>query len=152
MKHDYAVTWAGTPRVLRRCAGTLMLSAALAVQAGVAGAEPRDIPSQRGRAGAVVADRHGPCSAPSRWRLIIRKVDPRTFGITYKVRGGAPDQQWIIFMEDNGVNFYNGERISGEDGFFRVRTSTKNRGGTDKFLVGANNSITGEICRSRASV
>lgn len=152
MKHDYAVNRPVIPRAFRHGAAALLLGAMLAASSGVAAAEPGHIPDKQAPNGTVLADKRGNCSAPSRWRLIIRKADSATFGITFKVRGGAPDQLWTIYMTDKGDNFYNGSRISGQNGFFRVRTSAKNLGGTDKFVVGANNSVTGEICRSRASV
>lgn len=153
MTHDTSVHKAGPSGAQRFVAGAL--SVFLMFSGTVAGTSASANPEfvvARARAGQVVFSRSNPCSGPSRARLVVRRRDASTWGITYKVRGGEASLKWSIFMENHGNGFYAGSRISGDDGYFRVRTSTRNLKGTDRLLVGSNNSVTGEICRSVANV
>jgi hypothetical protein len=95
--------------------------------------------------------RHGACSGPSSWRLRLVREQGR-IKIRFEVSGGKADQRWNIFISDNGDRVFAGGRISGPNGSFIVRTATRDRDGTDTIQAGANNAVTGETCRGRASI
>jgi len=106
-----------------------------------------ELPSFGGRA----VKKSGSCPGPSHWVLVLRSGDPGDLVVTFTVHGGASGQTWSIFMDDNGRGFFHGTRTSKADGWFRVRTVTRNRLGTDKIVVAADNAKTGELCQATAS-
>ena len=96
--------------------------------------------------------RRGECSGPSEWRLRVREEDGDALRVKLEVEGGRANQRWHIFMSDNGDGFYYGRRISGADGRFTVSTETEDLAGTDTVRASANNRVTGETCRARATL
>ena len=99
----------------------------------------------------VATVRHGPCTAPSHWRLRVVR-DGGLVSVRLAVRGGRAGQRWNIFMDDNGTGFFAGYRITDVGGFWVVRRRVRNLVGTDTIRFGAHNVVTGETCRGRASV
>jgi hypothetical protein len=100
----------------------------------------------------AAVERSGSCSGPTHWRLVLRKGDPGELIVIFKAWGGPSGDKWNIFMENKGNGFYSTSRTSGDGGAFRVRRSTKDLSGTDKILVTANNTRSGETCGARANI
>jgi hypothetical protein len=94
--------------------------------------------------------RTGECSGPSHWRLVVRR-DARRLLVRFAVRGSAAGQGWNVFMDHNGSGFFAGTRTSGTGGRFVVRRTVANRPGVDRIRAGAHNTLSGEICRGRAT-
>lgn len=101
---------------------------------------------------ASAVERKGSCSGKTNWRLVLRKGNPGDLIVVFRAWGGASGQKWNVFMENRGTGFFAGSRISGDGGTFRVRRVTRDLAGTDKILVTANNTVTGETCGARASI
>ena len=100
----------------------------------------------------AAVERNGSCSGPTNWRLVLRKGDPGELIVLFRAWGGPSGDKWNIFMENKGNGFYSTSRTSGDNGAFRVRRATKDLAGTDKILVTANNTRTGETCGARANL
>ncbi len=94
--------------------------------------------------------RTGTCSGPSHWRLVVRR-DARRLLVRFAVRGGVAGQGWNVFMDHNGSGFFAGTRTSGPGGRFVVRRTVAKRPGVDRIRAGAHNTLSGEICRGRAT-
>jgi hypothetical protein len=125
-------------RVLATAAILLLLGAAPGARAGrIDGSEVR---------------RRGGCSGPSSWRLRVRDETGDVLRVRLTVEGGRPNQRWHVFMSDNGDGFYYGRRVSGAGGRFTVRSETEDLAGDDTIRATANNHVTGETCRARATL
>ena len=107
--------------------------------------------SSAATAGDVAVVRRGACTGPSLWMLRV-VPDAGVLRVRLTVRGGRAGQRWNIFMDHDGIGFFAGYRISGEDGFWVVRKRVQNHAGADLIRFGAHNVITGETCSGRATV
>jgi hypothetical protein len=120
----------------------VLLSSAPASYASV------EITSAAEQQAAVV--RRGPCSGPSRWKLDVRTIADGRLRVRFTVRGGKAGQKWHVFLDHNGRRIFAGSRISQENGLFVVTRRVPDRPRADRFTAGANNTVTGEICKGRA--
>jgi len=94
--------------------------------------------------------RRGSCSGPTHWTLVLSASSGKLVA-TFSAQGGASGQTWSVYMRHNTASFAV-SRTSGTGGKFSWRKPTKNLPGTDKFVVGADNNKTGEICNAQASI
>jgi hypothetical protein len=95
--------------------------------------------------------RHGDCDGPSRWRLRVVQGSG-VLSVRFTIAGGAPDQRWNLYLDRNGLGFFQGARVSGIDGFLRVRRPTADGPGIDVIRAAGHNVVTGEICHGRVRV
>lgn len=91
--------------------------------------------------------RRGSCSGgPGHWRLAVDQVDAGTLRIRFRIEDVPAGQSWQVFLSDDGVRIFSGQRVSDSDGEVRVRRLTANRAGAD--TIGASGvSATGITCR-----
>jgi hypothetical protein len=97
-------------------------------------------------------DRRGACSGRSDWRLRVRHEDLGRLRVRFEIEGGAPGQEWHIFISDNSIGIFSGTRTSGSGGHIEVRIHPKDRTGPDAVKAAANNVVTGETCSGRATL
>jgi hypothetical protein len=97
-------------------------------------------------------DRRATCSGRSDWRLRVRREDDGRLRVRFEIEGGAPGQDWHIFLSDNGFGIFSGTRTSGSGGHVEVRVRPKDRQGPDAVKAAANNVVTGETCAGRATL
>jgi hypothetical protein len=128
------------PPVSRACVVSVVLAVALVLVASFpagAGGEAR---------------RRGSCSGgPGHWELRVRREDPTTLRVRFKIEDVAPGQAWQLFLSDNGVRIYSGTKTSNAQGEVRVRRFTRNRSGTDRIAASGVNTKTGTTCEGRLS-
>jgi hypothetical protein len=88
----------------------------------------------------------GSCSGPGHWRLDVARETATSLRVRFRVRDVEPGETWQLFLSDNGVRIYAGTRIANDEGRFRVRTITRDRGGSDRIRANAVNVDTGASC------
>lgn len=96
--------------------------------------------------------RHGACTDASSWRLKVRSADEGTLRVRFVIAGGAAGEKWNLFMDHNGVGFFAGSRISGDDGLVVVRRRTNDLDGSDTIRATAHDTVTGETCSARVTL
>lgn len=139
------------PTVVRARAAFLVCLTALVLTAPPASAAASIDPVSDTFTTAPKVTRRGSCSGPSVWRLRLVKDDGR-IKVRFEVSGGKAAQRWNIFISDSGDRIFAGDRISGPNGSFVVRTATRDRDGRTRIRAGANNTVSGETCRGRAAI
>jgi hypothetical protein len=103
-------------------------------------------------AGPARVVRHGACSGPSAWRLRVLADDAGVLRVRFSLAGGSPGQSWNVYMDRDGVGFFAGSRVSGEDGALRVRRRIPDLPGRDVIRAAGHNTATGELCRGRVRI
>jgi len=91
--------------------------------------------------------RRDSCSGgPSEWELRVRRVDGSRLRIRFEIEEGTPDNEWQLFLSDNGRRVYAGTKVSDAEGGVRVRRSTADRTGDDLIKASGVDLENGEIC------
>jgi hypothetical protein len=123
-----------TRRGIRRTTMGAAISIALALVVGLASTA------------FATESRRGSCSGgPGYWRLAVGRVDADTLRVRFRIEDVPPGQTWQIFLSDDGVRVFTGERVSDSNGEVRVRRLIPDRGGAD--TIGASGvSATGITC------
>jgi hypothetical protein len=87
----------------------------------------------------------GACSAGATWKLAVGAEDGGKLEVQFEVQHAQPNKTWTVKLSDNGTRFFNGSRTVNSLGKFTVRTTTKNRAGSDT-IRGRATSPSGQIC------
>jgi len=91
--------------------------------------------------------RRGSCSnGPSEWTLRVERESSTSLRVRFDIEGGAPAQEWQLFLSDDGTRIYAGTKESDGGGEVRVRKVTSDRDGTDRIKATGINLASGESC------
>jgi hypothetical protein len=125
------------PGVLRRLT---MASGALGIVATVALAA-----APVANAADVEREKHGSCSANSRWELNLER-EHGVIEIDADVDTPRAGQTWVVRLKHNGTLFTKVTRVTDREGEFEVDRRRTNQPGEDRIKLRAVNRATGEVC------
>ena len=90
--------------------------------------------------------RQGPCTGSSHWRIRVIP-DAGMLDVRFLLAGGASDDTWNLFLDQNGTGFFAGSRIAQDLGLVQVRRLRPDAPGVDVISAAAHDIVTGEICQ-----
>jgi hypothetical protein len=88
----------------------------------------------------------GSCSGSGHWELRVDRESSSTLRVRFLVRDVNAGSSWQVFLSDDDHRIWSGSKTANDEGRFRVRTLTRDRGGRDHVEASAVNSSNGDTC------